>query len=142
MLRQFVADRDEPCPACRYNLRNLQTHCCPECGLPLTLRVALSEPAWGTYLASIIGASLGLGFCGLLLTFIAVRFVVGASIGAGLVYYVPLFAGTAISGGIILWLVRRRRVFIRLSPDARLPFAGACWLVGVGFPVWFLLWAS
>lgn len=36
-LRRFLADRDQPCPECGYNLRDLQTSICPECGESLTV---------------------------------------------------------------------------------------------------------
>ncbi len=36
-LRDFLAGRDVPCPACGYNLRGLAAPVCPECGLTLTV---------------------------------------------------------------------------------------------------------
>jgi hypothetical protein len=33
----FLRDRDEPCPKCRYNLRNAAAAVCPECGAAATL---------------------------------------------------------------------------------------------------------
>jgi hypothetical protein len=31
LLREYLRDRDVPCPSCGYNLRNLMTTVCPEC---------------------------------------------------------------------------------------------------------------
>ncbi|GIK18332.1 MAG: hypothetical protein DYG93_12645 [Leptolyngbya sp. PLA2] len=41
MLIAFLADRDVPCPRCRYSLRGIAAPKCPECGvvLRLSLRV-------------------------------------------------------------------------------------------------------
>jgi hypothetical protein len=47
LLHQFLKDHDAPCPECRYNLRNLTTDRCPECGTPVTLTVGqASEFSW------------------------------------------------------------------------------------------------
>lgn len=46
-LHTFLKDRDALCPECRYNLRNLTTDRCPECGTPVTLTVGhASEFSW------------------------------------------------------------------------------------------------
>lgn len=37
VLGQFLADRDVPCPRCRYNLRGVASEACPECGWALIL---------------------------------------------------------------------------------------------------------
>lgn len=42
-LVAYLADHDAPCPGCHYNLRNLTTAVCPECGAKLTLE---SVTAW------------------------------------------------------------------------------------------------
>ncbi len=36
-LRDYLAQRDTPCPLCKYNLRDLATTECPECSEPLLL---------------------------------------------------------------------------------------------------------
>lgn len=40
LIHTFLATRDEPCPACNYNLRGIAADTCPECGsrLEMTLR--------------------------------------------------------------------------------------------------------
>ncbi len=44
-LRRFLATRDVSCPACRYNLRGVQTDRCPECGAHLSIeRLLPSSP--------------------------------------------------------------------------------------------------
>lgn len=32
MLRMYLAGRDRECPMCRYNVRDLTSGVCPECG--------------------------------------------------------------------------------------------------------------
>lgn len=45
-LRDFLADRDAPCPSCTYNLRGLSGPACPECGRALVLEELLpKEPS-------------------------------------------------------------------------------------------------
>ncbi|MBX3385703.1 MAG: hypothetical protein KF768_03950 [Phycisphaeraceae bacterium] len=138
LLREFVADRDAPCPACRYNLRNLTADRCPECGLPLTLRVGLADPAWGAYIAALVGFSVGLGFCsivgawGLVEAFF--RHGVGRAIG-----FLPLVLGVLACGAGTAFLLKRRHAFIKWAPSARKGFAVLAWLAGIGFP--FLFWA-
>lgn len=39
LLLRYVRDRDAHCPACRHNVRGLETPVCPECGERLHLRV-------------------------------------------------------------------------------------------------------
>jgi hypothetical protein len=41
-LAAYLAERDEPCPRCHYNLRGVASDACPECGQALAL--SLSRP--------------------------------------------------------------------------------------------------
>lgn len=43
MLRLYLAERDEACPGCGYNLRGLSGERCPECARELALAVAHRE---------------------------------------------------------------------------------------------------
>ncbi|MEM9882485.1 MAG: hypothetical protein AAF800_06190 [Planctomycetota bacterium] len=67
-LRGFVAERDVGCPSCDYNLRGLTGNVCPECGVGLRLRVGLAEPRVLGYVMVMVGAALGVGGSGFLLT--------------------------------------------------------------------------
>jgi hypothetical protein len=65
-LVEYLRDRDEPCPLCRYNLRGLTGARCPECGRALRLSVGLVEPLLGPWLLAavpLIGCA-GLGVFG------------------------------------------------------------------------------
>jgi hypothetical protein len=44
LLRKFLAERDAPCPSCRYNLRGVVGDKCPECARPLVLGVVTGGP--------------------------------------------------------------------------------------------------
>lgn len=43
LARAWLADRDAPCPACRYNLRGSPGAVCPECGVELALRLVAAS---------------------------------------------------------------------------------------------------
>ena len=62
-LRAFLRDRDAMCPICDYNLRDLASSTCPECGTTLQLAVGPLAPpssAWVVLLMALcIPASLG-----------------------------------------------------------------------------------
>lgn len=40
LLARYLAHRDVPCPVCKYNLRDVKTAACPECGDPLVLKIS------------------------------------------------------------------------------------------------------
>jgi len=66
LLLRHLANEDSPCPACGYNLRDLTTSVCPECGKPLHWRMFIKEPSnknWydALYPAWLIGNAVLLG---------------------------------------------------------------------------------
>ncbi len=48
-LRSFLHERDALCPVCRYNLRNLTSGTCPECGQRVALRVGAPHLRLGVF---------------------------------------------------------------------------------------------
>ncbi len=74
LLIAYLSQRDVPCPACGYNLRQLQRPSCPECGRDLLLSVGVVgglSNAWITALISALApAAIGLPFLiGLVIVF-------------------------------------------------------------------------
>src|SRR5205823_14867222 len=65
MLKQYLGSRDVPCPHCNYNLRNLTSNVCPECGEEVTLRVQSLEPRQAAPIAGLVLLSAGAGLNGL-----------------------------------------------------------------------------
>jgi hypothetical protein len=68
-LIRYLAERDEPCPLCGYDLRALTSPRCPECGEALRAGVGLAQPqvmAWVALTAPLV-ASAGIALFMLLL---------------------------------------------------------------------------
>ena len=68
-LVSFLAGRGVPCPRCRYNLRDLLSGRCPECGIPLALTVKDRGRSIVPWLMAVVpcAAAAGLGLPLLLL---------------------------------------------------------------------------
>lgn len=129
MLAEYLANRDEACPGCKYNLRGLVGDRCPECNQQLVLRIALTEPRLGGFLAALVGLSIGAGFNGLLTVYGLIVFESrGSSPG-------PFLQITGIGAAVfcvaIFFLLRRRNAFRRMSPVWRFSIIALCWLLVV-----------
>jgi hypothetical protein len=74
-LVDYLRDRDEACPACKYNLRNLTGVRCPECGEELQLRVSPVEPKQAAPIAGLIGLCMGLGLNAMLLIYAGIEMI-------------------------------------------------------------------
>jgi hypothetical protein len=60
-LAQFLADRDQPCVGCGYNLRGLATDRCPECGAGVRLGIYPVSSAPMPAVLGLAAAAIGLG---------------------------------------------------------------------------------
>jgi len=71
LLVEFLRANDTPCPLCGYNLRQLTTATCPECGRPFQLGVESVSPFFAHYLGFLAPFIIvaGLGFVFLCLIF-------------------------------------------------------------------------
>ncbi len=132
LLKQYLAERDVPCPVCKYNVRSLTTDVCPECGERLGLALKAIDQRYGAWIAALIGASCGLGF------YLAI---------SGLFLWMGLWSGWApsptggeiatlliglgISVGVELLLLVFSRRFRRLKPGIAWTLALACWMISV-----------
>ena len=138
-LRSYLAGRDEPCPNCAYNLRDLTGDRCPECGQELTLRVQLAEPRLAAFLTGLIGLSAGAGFSGLILIYwlIAVWIVRVGATAPGFVR-VTLIGLAVQTAALLAWLRLRSRLRT-LAPLPRWSLAAGCWVLSLANLVWFTL---
>lgn len=125
-LREFLSGRDSNCPVCSYNLRDLQTQKCPECGSVLTPQVGAVEPNQTACIVGLIGLAGGTGFSGLLIIFLFIRLLIDSfhpSYGnfASLTV-IPFFVEGAL---LIAWL-RNWRKIRRLPTEAKWWMALGC----------------
>ncbi len=118
-LRHFLKGRDAKCPECQYNLRDLESASCPECGNALKLVLRCEEMAqiiW-IILVILICAPIGLGI--LIGSYIieAIRFSPSLTredfiLGVVVLYYI---AGIPLA----IWLIIKRKTFMAISAESR-----------------------
>jgi len=136
-LRSYLADRDEDCPMCSYNLRGLTGPMCPECGEGLRMRVSLCEPRLGLYLFGVVGWAVGVGFSGLLLVawFLPSKILGGdyASLHDTWTLWLQIVVQGSMMG-LSLWKGRWIRT---MSGRFRWTLAAVAWLVSIGLAFGF-----
>ena len=136
MLRVFLAEHDEPCPACSYNLRGLTETTCPECGEALVLQVGMTEPRMKLFLAGLIWLAFGLGFDSIVLLWMLFESLVGV-VWFDFFDVIPLLAGLVVCGGAMaVWLwcrgwIRHRSIAVRLG------LVVGCWAFSAGAAIAF-----
>lgn len=113
-LLMHLREHDAPCPACGYNLRGITTLVCPECGLKLTIGVALADAPTRLWTAGVVLAALGAGFHGLLGLWIG-SMMVGRRGGPPWHEFLPLPVGFMLCAGALWLLLTRRPAFLRCS---------------------------
>lgn len=140
LLEQYLANRDELCPACGYNLRGLTGTHCPECGDELRLHVGLVEPKKAAFFTGLIGLSAGGGFSGLLMVY-AICFIIfrGGGGGPGFGDIFLLMGETTVAGLFIALWIRSARRIRRLSTVAQWWLALLCCLLA---PVNLIIFAA
>lgn len=111
LLATYLAELDEACPLCSYNLRGLTGHHCPECGKALVLRVGLEEPNLGPYIAGLISISSAIGFCFLMMMFFLIIGVIRTSLPSASLYFWATGLGFLFSVSILLlWMRSAKRI--------------------------------
>jgi hypothetical protein len=144
-LRDFLAERDIACPACRYNLRGLTSPNCPECNQPLELRVSIVEPASGAFIATVVGLAVGAGAALLLIVTVAFVSVMegpppdGVFVALFFIYpaCVVLVLGTSMARMVSR---KGRRRFAFASRAQRRSQAIAAWVISMAaFFLWLIL---
>ncbi|MFG0305163.1 MAG: hypothetical protein ACF8Q5_02975 [Phycisphaerales bacterium JB040] len=142
ILARYLATRDVACPACGYDLRELVSPRCPECGAELELRLTLARPRQGVYINGIVALGAGVGFHALILAYIGWYYLTDGYFGPGLLQCVPLLVGLAVEGpALVVWT----RSWMALQRRAGAPgwtLVGVCWIVTVASAFWFFAWAS
>ncbi len=136
LLREFLSQRDAPCPGCGYNLRGLREPRCPECNQHLRVSVALVEPSLGLWLVAVLGlGAVGAGALFMLLGVVILS--VGEKSwprGDELVLIVLIPAAVLMVDALAVWWLgsRRGRRWFRSLGTTRRMVAVACWAVSLG----------
>jgi len=126
-LAAFLQHRDEPCPVCGYNLRDLTGEVCPECRHHLRLTVGAHHVRFGWFLLTVT-PSLFCGLCAvLLLAVILVSLAAGARPVPPGIYLIELLGFVSVAAALPLLIYRHR--FIRLRPRVQRTAAFAAWAI-------------
>lgn len=137
LLELFLAQRDTPCPGCRYSLLGLKTPRCPECNQELTLNVLLVEPKLAAWITGLVGLCAGAGFGLFILAYFLYEFLAASNRGPGprLREVMPLMVCSTVLVVILLaWLAQRRAI---CRSPGRWFFAAVCWLICIATPIIF-----
>jgi hypothetical protein len=135
MLLEFVRERDVPCPACGYNLRNLTWPVCPECREPLSLNVTHELPPIGLFVAT-IGPSFFSALLAIVLITLTLMFG-GPPSEVILAMVFGVFNAVLIP---VIFALRRR--FVRSRRRVQVAWAGLNWLVHVAVFAAFVVRAA
>ena len=129
-LLAFLRDRDVPCPACGYSLRDLTEPRCPECRHAVTLTVGMIEPRIG-WLIVTVAPGIFSGIAAGILTLVALYaiLVAGAAPPPGLVIVLILFG--AVSGGLSIALIIDRATLLRAPQRVQMIWAAIAWIIHV-----------
>ena len=123
LLRTFLQERDALCPVCAYNLRNLTSGTCPECGQRVALRVAAPELRLGAFVWALAPLLMMAGTaCFTLLVVIMEGPPPGATWGLW-----GLFALAAVDLSLAGVLYRNRVAFFRRSRARQVQTAALLW---------------
>ncbi len=149
-LRDYLAERDVPCPVCSYNLRGISQPRCPECGHRLKVGVHTAEPMSKSWLTMVLLLCLGAGLGVfallewvriLLLAIIEGYYVIPEMIqdGTGTLILLSMVIYTACIPAAITAILTRRR-FVRMTRDQQSAYAGFVMLIVGGITVVDVVW--
>jgi hypothetical protein len=138
MLRGYLADRDEPCPGCAYNLRALTGSRCPECNQELTLRVGLVEQKLAWFITGLAGIAMPTGFCAILACYAFARVVRMRGSGPPMWQVWLILIGAVIGLAVLIAWIRARRRVGRAPPQTRWVWCAVAIGVSLVCPIAFL----
>ena len=132
LLDEFLAERDVPCPACGYNLRQLTASRCPECGEELRLQIACAEPKMVAGIAGVIGLAAGAGLNGLLVIFILIRTVFLHDGGPDETrFWVVILSGFLVEGSALLLFLKFWKKIRQLDSGPKSLVVIGCWALTI-----------
>lgn len=127
-VRAFLKGRSVPCPRCAYDLRDIQTARCPECGEPLVLKIGSPRARFGwLVLAMAPGCFSGVAA---LFVMIPVCMTIGRRLPAGQGAPWPVMVGDAfgfLSAASVGLMYRHRHRIMSWTARRQGAFAGAVW---------------
>ena len=127
------------CPGCGYNLRGLTSDRCPECNQRLVVGIALAEPKQRAFIAGLLGISLPLGFCVMLLIWVVYMILDrGGPGGPAFREIVPILLGAVIGGSLLGGWLMFRRAILRCSLTIRWTLAVVVTVIATLGPLWFM----
>jgi len=130
LLLSYLRDRDVPCPACGYNLRDLTAPICPECRQDLTLSVGLRKPEFLWFIVLVTPGLFSIIAAGLLaVPLFGSLAITGQSQAPWQIWAIDGFGWC--SGLTTLALIRWRFAFLRLGRVTQRTWALAAWLIHV-----------
>lgn len=134
----FLKGRSVPCPRCAYDLRDIQTARCPECGEPLVLKVGSPRIRFGwLVLAMAPGCFSGVAA---LFVMVPVFMTLRQSLPAGDGVPWPVMVADAfgfLSAASVALMYRHRHRFMSWTARRQGAFAGTVW--GIHILVFALL---
>ncbi|MGD9690638.1 MAG: hypothetical protein AB7K52_13215 [Phycisphaerales bacterium] len=144
LLRELLSTRHIPCPGCGYDLHGLATQRCPECSQDLALRVNLSEPRLGPWIAMLAAHLAAFGAALVCILLVAYLAITDKGWPAGreffpIVVYPYIVAGA--SGGVAGLLMRPagRRWVRTTSREARWAALCVSWALLLGYVALFVV---
>lgn len=120
VLQQFLAQRDLPCPVCKYNLRGLSSTSCPECGARLDLRIGSIDLKLGPWLVCVFAVALPIGFNSILSVIATIGAIYSAYWGSSdWIMLANVVTLTVLLASVLTLVVKRRSKFLQRSRSSQ-----------------------
>jgi hypothetical protein len=133
-LLRFLQERDQPCPRCGYNLRNLTTPACPECRESLRLTVGVQRLRY-EWLIAALAPGIFSGMAAFFLTCVFTIALILEGPPGGPFPWPPIiivsFGWLSAFAAIVLFL--RRHWLLKQSGEMLRSVTAGIWFVHVGF---------